>query len=78
MVHEEQVLQFLQDIQLGLRHDVYPVVFCQKNLHVEPAGVIRRAAGPLGNHIFPASRTVFRGNKQLSAVPELHGKAVRP
>ena len=30
MVHEEQVLQFLQDIQLGLRHDVYPVVFVRK------------------------------------------------
>ena len=78
VVPEEQVLQFLQDIQLGLRHDVYPVVFCQTNLHVEPAGVIRRASGPLGNHILPASRTVLRGNKRLSEVPELHGKAVRP
>ena len=55
-----------------------PLFFCQKNLHVEPAGVIRRAAGPLGNHILPVSRTVLRGNKRLSAVPELHGKTVRP
>ena len=78
MVYEEQMLQFLQDIQLGLRHDVYAAVFREKKLHMESAGTVCRLADPLGSDVLPASRTFFRGNKRLSAVRKLYGKAVCP
>ena len=63
MVHEEQVLQHLQDLQLGLRNDVHASVFCQKNIYVESFGAVRCIAVPLGNHILPAPGAVLRENE---------------
>ena len=63
MVHEKQVLQHLQDLQLGLCDDVYAAVLCQKKLYVEFAGFVGRAADPLGNHILSAPGTILRENK---------------
>ena len=76
MVHEEQMLQFLQDIQLGLCHDVYAAVLHKKKLHMESAGAVSRFAYPLGSDVLPASRTLFRGNKRLSEVQQLYRKAL--
>ena len=59
MVYEEQMLQYLQDIQLGLCNDVHASVFCQKKLYVESAGIVGRTAVPLGNNVLPASGAVF-------------------
>ena len=78
MVHEEQVLQHLQDLQLGLRNDVHASLFCQKDIYMELTGTVRSIAVPLGNYILPASRAVLRENQRLPAVQELLGEALCP
>ena len=55
LVHEEQMLQFLQDIQLGLCHDVYAAVLREKKLYMESAGAIYCLAYPLGSDVLPPS-----------------------
>ena len=78
VVHEEQMLRQLPYLQLGLCHDVYAAVLCEKKLYVEPAGIVDRFADPLGSDVFPASRKVFGEHKRFSAVQKLFGKAVFP
>jgi hypothetical protein len=59
MVHEEQVLLHLQNVQLGLRHDVHAVVLRTERVHMESACIFPRAAHAVGNHILSLSGAVF-------------------
>lgn len=70
------MLQYLQDIQLGLCNDVYAAVFCEEKLYVEFAGIVSCIANPLGINIFHASWKVFGEHKWLFAVQELFWKAL--
>ena len=71
VVSQEQMLQHLPHLQLGLRNDVHATLLRPKVLHLEPAGTLDSAAGPLGDNFFSASRAFFGEHQRLFGLREL-------
>jgi hypothetical protein len=59
MVPKEQVLLHMQNLQLGLRHDVHTALFREESVYMESAGIVRSASHEMGDYIFPPSGAVF-------------------
>ena len=59
MVPEEQVLLHMQNLQLGLRHDVHPALFREEPVYMESVGIVSPASHEVGDYFFPPSGAVF-------------------
>ena len=59
VVSEEQVLLHMQNLQLGLRYDVYTALFREESVHMESAGIVSPSPHEVGDYIFPPSGAVF-------------------
>ena len=56
---QEQMLRSLQDLQLGLCHDVHAIRVFTECLHLESPCHVPGTAGTMGDHPAHASRVVF-------------------
>ena len=61
---QEQVLRSLQDLQLGLCHDVHSICVYTEYLHLEPAYHVFGTTGAMGDHPAYASRVVFGSDER--------------
>ena len=66
VVPQEQMLRGMQDIQLGLRDDVYAAFLRTKDIHMEFAPAFRSAARKMGDHFLQTSREILRKHERIS------------
>ena len=77
LVPEEQMLQRVPHLQLGLRDDVHAAVLCQQDIHMEPSGAFDAPAHKMGDHVLQASGEVLRAYQRIPQVQQLHREALR-
>ena len=72
--HKEPLLRELQDIQLGIFHDLHAVSFHKEFLYLEPFLHLSAAPHQMGDNPSKISRKILGGIQQHTEVRELSGQ----